>query len=205
MNNLESFEQLWRQQPAPATTALSAVRAVQNSASQIVNSRTRVLRWGIGTVVASLFITQLLTVVNYTAVGRAPGFAGLIHSGVMLAFQIGLLIVLLRQQRAHRELRKHSADTVYDGLRAKLAMIELEMRDYRIGLPLATALLLIDLVPIWDGFHQGHFDASGALARGTFLLLFGAGILGIAARHLRRVLEPQRTQVLDTLQSFDKE
>jgi hypothetical protein len=203
MKNLESIEALWRQQTIVVSGDARKIRSLQTSVGRVVASRGRLLKWGVAITLFSLFAGQLLTVVNYVQAGRIPTLPGLVHLGVLQALQLGFLIGLLRRIRAHRQLRAKSAEDVRENVRASLAMIDGEMRDYRIGARLFGFLLLFDTIPVLNNYQQGYFDGAGAAGRLSFILLLGLFFIGLARRHYRRVLQPRREQLAEVLGELD--
>lgn len=195
MNDFANIEQLWRQQTVVVRGSPEKIRAVQSAAERIVRSRGRLLRLGVGITLFSLFVGQLLTVVNYVVGGRVPTAVSLAHFGVVQAFLIGMLLVLFRRLRAHRRLRARSAASVRDHVEASLEMIAGEMHDYRIGTRLLVLLLALDLVPLLNGWQQGYYDAAGAAGRIAFVIGFGAAMVLLSAHHCRRVLRPQQEEL----------
>jgi hypothetical protein len=195
MKNFEAIENLWRQQPAAAPADPQQIQVVQSETERVVKSRGRLLRWGAFVTALAIVVTPLLTVVNYVGGFRTPNAVGLAYFALTEVFQIGLLLVLLRQMRAHRQLRARSATNIREGTTASLTLIEHEMREYRIGIPVFVVVLLLATIPLLNGYHQGYYDASGALRRIAFLLGLGLVLLTAALRHYRRVLRPQREQL----------
>ena len=202
MNNFENLETLWSQQAVAATAEPQKVRAIQSVADRVVNSRSRLLKWGVAVTVFTIVVTPLLTVVNYLAVNRVPTAVALLHLGVLEVIQIAFLIALLRRISAHRQLRARSAANVRENMQVSLTLIEVEMRDYRFGGRLFGLLVLFDLLPVLNGYVAGHFGGVGALDRAAGVLVVCGGLYAIAVRHYRRVLQPQRDQLSDVVRDL---
>ena len=203
MNTFDQLQELWRQQTVPAAPAPERIRAIEASATRVVNSRGRLLKWGTAITVFSILFSQLLMVVNVVQDGAyRPTGLSLTHFVAMQMFQVGLLVVLLRRLRSHRTRRDKSAATVAENTRTTLALIETEMRDYRVALRLFAILLIFDAVPILNGYGQGHFDADGALDRLLFMVVLGGTLIAVAVRHSRRVLQPQKQQLTELLREL---
>lgn len=199
MNNFENLETLWRQQTVTATADPTKVRAIQSVADRVVNSRARLLKWGVAISLFTIVVTPLLTVINYLAVNRVPTAVALLHLGVLEVIQIAFLIVLLRRISAHRRLRARSAANVRENMQVSLDLIEAEMRDYRLGGRLFALLVLFDTLPVLNGYVAGHFGGTGAVDRLIGVLLVCGGLYAVAMRHYRRVLQPQREQLSEVL------
>lgn len=203
MKNFENLEHLWRRQTVVVRGDPQKIRAIQTSAERLVKSRGRLLRWGVAIALFSIFVSQLLTVVNFMHGGRTPTFVQLVHLGVLEVFQIGLLIGLLRRIRTHRQLRAKSAASVRNHAQASLELIEGEMRDYRIAGRIGVLLLVLDMIPVLDNFRSGYFDGAGLAYRLITLLLFGLLFGAVGFRHYWRVLHPQKQQLTQMLGELD--
>lgn len=205
MKNFEEIQLLWSQQAVVAHDSMPAIQAVQKTADRIVNSRRRLLRLGVAMTVFFIFVSQLLMVVNFVYGGRTPNVVSLVHFGVAESCLILFLIALLRRIRADRELRAKSASSVRENMGVSLELIEREMREYRWFGSAFAFVVLLDVVPLLNGYHLGYFDLSGLVQRLTFVAVF-VSILGrVALRHYRRVLEPQRQDLQAVLAELDAE
>ena len=203
MKNFNDIEILWRQQTITAPADPRKARAAQVAVERDANRHGRLLKWGIFIVFFGLFVGQLLMVVNYLH-GKWPlTFSNVLEHVVSMAFQIGLLILLLRRHRAHQTLLKRSAASVRENVSVALAIVEREMHHFCTDARIFPAFVLLASVSIGDRFVSGHFDAAGMAGRLLFIWGLSAVMGAVALRHYRRVLQPQKQQLTELLNDLD--
>jgi hypothetical protein len=204
MNNFDDIEKLWRQQTVRAPADPRKARAAQAIVERDANRHGRVLKWGIFATGFGLAMSQVLTIINQLQGVRPLTWAGGIQHVVMLVFQIALLVVLVRRLRAHQKLLKVGAANVRENARTALAIVEHEMRSYRIDARIAIPFLLLVTVPLIEGYRLGYFDAMGLAGRMLFILGLTGAFVVVGLRHYRQVLQPQRERLAELLKDLDE-
>jgi len=106
---------------------------------------------------------------------------------------------------ADRELRSKSASSVRENLQLSLEVIEREIRDYRRFGPIFALLVVLDVIPLLNGYHLGYFDQTGLAYRLMSLGVFLSVVLMVALRHYRRVLAPRRQELMKVLSDLEPE
>lgn len=204
MNNFDDIEKLWRQQNVTASADPRKARAAQALVERDANRYGRVLKWGIFVTVFGTLISKVLAIVNHLHGSRPLTWVGGVQHVVMLVFQIALLVVLVRRLRAHQKLLKASAASVRENAAVALAIVEGEMRSYRIDARIFLPFFLLAAVPVVDSFRMGYFDAMGLAGRLLFILGLSAVFVIVGMRHYRRVLQPQRERLTELLKDLDE-
>lgn len=204
MNNFDDIEKLWRQQNVRAPADPRKARAAQAVVERDANRHGRILKWSIFATGFSLVISQVLAVINELQGVRSLTWVGWAQHAAMAVFQIVLLVVLVRRLRTHQKLLKASAANVRENARVALAIVEQEMRSYRIDARIILPFLLLTMAPLVESFRLGHFDAVGLAGRLLFIWGLTATFVVVGVRHYRRVLQPQRERLTELLKEINE-
>ncbi len=202
MNNFETIEKLWRQQPSPVSFVATQSRSTEVLVERDPNRQGRILKWGVACTAFGLLATPFFTIVNHLS-GAIPVTAfGVAYLAIFEAAYALLLIALVRRIQGQRKVLQKSASNVRENLSTTLEVIEMEMADYRKAAWQMPLLALLTLASLAHSYHVGKFDLTGFVGRSSAVLGFTICVGAVALRHYRAVLLPQWKRLRELLSEF---
>ena len=199
----EEIESVWALQQ-PAKTDPSDLPALRRTLKSQLNRRRRSLILAGCCLVFTLGAVQVLFFVNLRANRLEDQWLFFARLMLHQAFNLGVLIELVRIFLRHRKLARSRAESVREVVSLALAGVDAEMADYRMGRWITLGWIALSLLSAYlnQPVTRVGWDAFG-LRAGLIAAIYG--LLGVLFwRQYRHKLQPEHDRLKTTLEQLEK-